>query len=337
MKIPWGLSKQIPCYLRDMYRVKRGKRPKKALDTVLHITMNCNLRCEYCYIARDKKLFPNKYKESGLPQEDIKKILDNIKRNSMTVTFFGGEPFVRKDLTELVRYAKEEIRMPMVNITTNGTLLKEKKNALQYIDMLGVSYDQTRMHQYPKKMKTMLMDLEELSRAGQTKNVTFDVTMKHDDHVDELFPFFEYCKHNDFKVFLQPVRYDNNVYEWKAYKKQFKTIFERYGDSMITNNDRVVTNLDANYIRENCIPNIKYIIDVNGQLIYPCERFSHQKVGSTIFEDIGQLYDRAEKQLGSFPNKTCGDCGMQCYTEVGTIYQKPTFLLSKAYHQIFKK
>jgi molybdenum cofactor biosynthesis enzyme MoaA len=65
----------------------------------IEITSECNLNCKFC----KKKNQPI----SKIPKQTIFQILDQIKSlNIKAVRFTGGEPLIRKDLNEILTYAK---------------------------------------------------------------------------------------------------------------------------------------------------------------------------------------------------------------------------------------
>jgi radical SAM protein with 4Fe4S-binding SPASM domain len=84
------------------------------------ITYRCNLRCSFCYagcnctvnpVADDREMSVSEI------QQVLRKIWEEGKVPS--VSFTGGEPTLRRELPELVRYAKQQgLR---VNLITNGT------------------------------------------------------------------------------------------------------------------------------------------------------------------------------------------------------------------------
>lgn len=79
---------------------------------------HCNNKCLHCYAAGQK------YAESKeLTTEEWKKVLDKMYDAHVTqITFTGGEPTLRKDLPELIRYAKYFI----TRVNTNGILLTKE-------------------------------------------------------------------------------------------------------------------------------------------------------------------------------------------------------------------
>jgi MoaA/NifB/PqqE/SkfB family radical SAM enzyme len=82
-------------------------------------TFACDNSCVHCASA-EKQLAPN---EVGT--EDAKKIVDKV--TDFGTTFFGitgGQPFLRKDLFEVIDYATE--RGLNTSIITDGRLLDEE-------------------------------------------------------------------------------------------------------------------------------------------------------------------------------------------------------------------
>ena len=81
------------------------------------VTYRCNLQCDFCYVGEKE------YGELGT--KEMKHILQRIFHEAKvpSVSFTGGEPLLRKDIVELVAYAKQ-IGM-WTNLITNGTLLND--------------------------------------------------------------------------------------------------------------------------------------------------------------------------------------------------------------------
>ncbi|MBU1323512.1 radical SAM protein [Patescibacteria group bacterium] len=89
----------------------------KRLD--LKVGFQCNNRCLFC-IQGDKRFSsPNK------SDQEIKKILNKMKKDHDSVVFTGGEPTVRKELVNWVSYAKK-IGFKTIQIQTNGRMLSYK-------------------------------------------------------------------------------------------------------------------------------------------------------------------------------------------------------------------
>ncbi|MFH1360952.1 MAG: radical SAM protein [Candidatus Omnitrophota bacterium] len=84
------------------------------------ITYRCNLECQFCYASCGCS---KKDSAAELPTNTLKKILSMIRKEIEipSVSFTGGEPTLRQDLPELIRFAKE--LGLWTNLITNATLI----------------------------------------------------------------------------------------------------------------------------------------------------------------------------------------------------------------------
>lgn len=103
--------------------LKRGKvfGPEKVM---ISPTDACNLRCKTCW--RLEKENYEKIKDE-LTLEEIKDVLEECKKLGVKTIDLtgGGEPFYRKDMTDIIKLAKDYGFE--ATLTTNGTLLNEEK------------------------------------------------------------------------------------------------------------------------------------------------------------------------------------------------------------------
>jgi MoaA/NifB/PqqE/SkfB family radical SAM enzyme len=93
----------------------------------IHVGNSCNLRCRFCYYI--DSLDPSQDKTT----EQIKEQLRYLKKYGKNrVDFTGGEPTIRKDLPEIILYAKK-IGFKQIGIITNGLLLANKEIAKKLV------------------------------------------------------------------------------------------------------------------------------------------------------------------------------------------------------------
>ncbi len=102
------------------------------------ITLACNLRCIHCYCEAGQKA------PFELSTGEIKDLMDDLKNLGIwALDIVGGEPLLRPDLYDLLKYARSIGLRVMVN--TNGTLLEEdtvkKLKESNPEVMIGVSLD----------------------------------------------------------------------------------------------------------------------------------------------------------------------------------------------------
>jgi len=86
----------------------------------LNLGYSCNLKCRFCYYQKTMK------KPVDLPTEKAKQWLRFFrKKGKENIDLTGGEPTIRKDIVELVRYARD-IGYKKICIITNGLKLANK-------------------------------------------------------------------------------------------------------------------------------------------------------------------------------------------------------------------
>ena len=118
----------VPSASEQRDGVSRGFGPV----VVWNCTRTCNLQCIHCYANSDSK----KYK-GELTTKEAKAFIDDLQEFKVPVILFsGGEPLIREDIFELIKYAnRNKIRS---TISTNGTLID--KGVAAKIKQLGVGY-----------------------------------------------------------------------------------------------------------------------------------------------------------------------------------------------------
>lgn len=100
-----------------------------------HITNKCNLRCKHCYQSD----YSNEAESSF---EELKFIADKINDTLITwrkdgrIAITGGEPFVREDLINFLKYLDHLPAIKKISILTNGTLLENYIESLKTIKKL---------------------------------------------------------------------------------------------------------------------------------------------------------------------------------------------------------
>lgn len=98
------------------------------------VTDRCNLRCFYCMPEQGIVYEP---KAHLLSYEEIIRLLTILGQLGFTkVRFTGGEPFLRKDFTQLIEKTSALSSFENIHITTNGTLVQ---NHIPLLKKLGIT------------------------------------------------------------------------------------------------------------------------------------------------------------------------------------------------------
>ncbi|MDO4491036.1 MAG: radical SAM protein [Lachnospiraceae bacterium] len=115
--------------------------------TLLEVTQRCNLRCRFCFADGGKAVEDPSFEEMQAAIRDIAE-----KCGGPLLQFSGGEPTLRDDLPELVRYAKEA-GFSFTQVNTNGIRLAEEPDygralADAGLDIVFLQFDGTREEIY---------------------------------------------------------------------------------------------------------------------------------------------------------------------------------------------
>ncbi|WP_433212330.1 GTP 3',8-cyclase MoaA [Dactylosporangium sp. CS-047395] len=115
-----------------------------ATDLRVSLTDRCNLRCTYCMPAEGLDWLPN---PALLTDAEVVRLIDvAVHRLGVTdVRFTGGEPLLRRGLTEIVRAVAALPGRPRMMLTTNGIGLARLAAPLAEagLDRVNVSLDTT--------------------------------------------------------------------------------------------------------------------------------------------------------------------------------------------------
>lgn len=105
------------------------------LFVILAATSSCQSRCTYCQIPQRPM--------RSMTTDDVFSLIDQITAmGTQRLGIWGGEPLLRRDIGEIVAYAKH--RGLYVTLDTNGYLLPEKWDTLKAVDHLILSLDGNR-------------------------------------------------------------------------------------------------------------------------------------------------------------------------------------------------
>ena len=147
---------------------------------------HCNQKCTFCYAAGQCK---SQTKELGT--DEWKKIIEVLyKANIPMVTFTGGEPTMREDITSLVAYAEKMV----TRLNTNGiNLTPALVNALK---KAGLDSVQVTLYSHNEEIHNVLVGSEHFKdtvngiknavESGLDVSVNTPLCKKNDDYIKTL-------------------------------------------------------------------------------------------------------------------------------------------------------
>ena len=157
--------------------------PNDGGKVIWEITHNCNYGCSYCIFSCTKKRV-----EGELSTEECFHVIDELVRNGFKhLKVTGGEPFIRKDIIEILKYASKYM---VVDISTNASLLSEDLvNKLNKINlkMIHVSLDGNKEeHDSVRGINTYERTIRGLEYLKKSKNKVRIGTVIHKNNEDDL-------------------------------------------------------------------------------------------------------------------------------------------------------
>jgi len=164
------------------------------LQTItIRVTKACNLRCLHCYSISGVSL------KNELSLKEIKSILGQSKKlGTIRIFFTGGEPFIRSDICEILRYADDQGFA--IYISTNGTLFNKKNvntlKSLKHLKTLQISIDGLReIHDsirgmkgtFDKAIRWAKFIKEELKNSDTKVALILTLMKKNKDEVGKIY------------------------------------------------------------------------------------------------------------------------------------------------------
>lgn len=243
-------------------------------------TLNCNFNCPYCF----EKHLPGKMSEEIQDKviQLIEKILKNVKKRTLYVTWYGGEPLLAPEIIEnlsnkLMNLCEKENIIYSAGIITNGYLLNQN-----IVDMLNkvkvINYQITldgidKTHNKTRRLVNGDGTFEKIGENLRTLKIKGNISIRHNVHKDNinevnmLHTFVKYlAKQSGNKIHYYPAFVFDNAAEEregqvKFLNKEEKAMLELEKDY----------NLFSSGKAQYCGSQLLYscVIDPNGNL-YKC-------------------------------------------------------------------
>ncbi len=153
-----------------------------------------------------------------LRHEEIGRVLEVLAGCGVTkVRFTGGEPLLRDDIVDLVRYAKALDGIETVALTTNGVLLDRYLDSLVEAGLDGINFsldtfDSERYNEITRRnlLPGVLANLESALQQAGTLHVKLNVLLLRGINSGELRLFAELTRHAPVTVrFMELMPFDD--------------------------------------------------------------------------------------------------------------------------------
>lgn len=285
-------------------KVSRGRVP---LAVRFQLTNRCTLQCKYC------NLWHTKVEEISTQQ--VIDILDKLAElGTKRISFSGGEPLLREDISEIIDYCWKKGIYPEMNC--NGTLVPRLIKAIQNLDFLKLSLDgPEEIHDLVRGKGSYKKVIAAADAAYRNKiNFGFATTLtKH--NIDSINHVLVVAERYNTIVAFQPLKQFchgvSNFEELAPAQDRFKRAISKLIIEKKVGNRHMRNSLAGlwhiynwpRYEKLKCWAGwIFCVIDTNGDL-YPCDRISYGLPLPNCIE-LG-----VEEAINRLPEVHCNGCG----------------------------
>lgn len=338
--------------------------PRVAFDTgktpmylIFFATSRCNMRCEHCFYWDELN---RKEDEITLKEiEKISKTMDPL----LLLRITGGEPFLRRDIPEIIEIFYKNTRLRNVGINTNGyftdRILHDVQKILEAhnigldicvsVDDIPEHHDKNRDVKGSFEKVTKTIDgLNELKKKYPTLTITagMTVTAENQNRLPEIFeqikkinPTFisgNLIRGTPKKLNLKNLDIENYrkfislIREYNASKNHNFFLSAKLKDKM-QSNIIAKTYLTGEYQGINCVAGDKAAVLYSNGDVFPCELLN-EKIGSLrdINYDFRKIWDteRRQKVASQIVNEKCF-CTHECFLS-SSVWLKPKNLIVSA-------
>ncbi|MEM8506661.1 MAG: GTP 3',8-cyclase MoaA [Bacteroidota bacterium] len=196
----------------------------------LAVTDRCNLRCNYCMPSEGINFVKN---DKLLTIAELKRVAEILVEQGIDkIRITGGEPFVRKDLMELLHHLTTLPGLKDISVTTNATLIGPHIDRLKALGIqnINVSLDAidrktferiTRRDQYDKVQENLIRLITE------GFNVRINFIVLEGQNEQDILPILEVMKHYPVAVrFLEEMPFNGGSRSFQKIKWNYTTILE---------------------------------------------------------------------------------------------------------------
>lgn len=196
----------------------------------LAVTDRCNLRCNYCMPAQGIDFVPSDRLLSISELKQLSGLLVGQGIDKIRIT--GGEPFVRRDLMELLRHLSQLEGLKDISVTTNATLIGPYIDQLKELGItdVNVSLDSINRDTFEritrrKQFDTVHGNLVRLISEGFNVRINFIVLEGQNEQ--DIIPTLEALKHERVSVrFLEEMPFNGGAKNFNTIKWNHKSILD---------------------------------------------------------------------------------------------------------------
>jgi MoaA/NifB/PqqE/SkfB family radical SAM enzyme len=324
-------------YWQNLVKLRRGSFTLTPRLAVYYVTMQCNLNCAYCEDFGSRR---NSLVTPSPTLEEAKQILKVIRTGIDRLWVTGGEPLMVPHLSDLLDYARRDLKFREISLITNGTLLSERLNLLPLLDRLILSLDSLDAQAlntvsvpdvYAETVIANAHDVAALQRnLGFKLIVNAVITPETLSGMDKLIAF---CTENSASISFSPQSVNNlpryELVTSAEYRTFIKKVIQLKQQGAPIYGSNSYFNMLLDQTPYECYPTLIPRILPDGWLTYPCrpmEKAGGEQGGRAVnllnVQTWEEAWNIAKEKYGEAPT-SCVSCFQQCYAEPSLMQAHP--------------
>lgn len=346
---------------------------KKGLPAhiVLFVTNKCNMECEHCFLVESGELNDTS-RDQIFSLINIQKLARSLPK-LLALSITGGEPFLRKDLSKIIKAFSETGYLKSINIVSNGFQTKQICEGINKIltenkkldIFLSISLDgDNQTHNLIRKNKNAYLNamntinqLSKLHKKNKRLSIGVNSTYIGSNYLSirHLYKQLEKVKINYVSLNLvRGIRWQNrpkgiDINEYKDLCKIKEKIIKNnniessFMNSLMKSKGNLMTGIIANTFQKDKSINDCYagslfgVIKDNGD-VFACEQLE-KPLGNLIKVDfdLSKIWfsDKAKEQRISINNHEC-HCTYECVASCN-IFFNPRYYPGLLIETLLKK
>lgn len=286
------------------------------------VTYRCNCKCKTCERWKKSSNYSNE-----LSTDEVFKMLEDAKETGLILyAAEGGEPLMRKDLPQILEYAKK--LGLFTTVVTNGFYLKERHNEiLPFTDTLIVSIDSNdELHDEMRGLngiREKAIEGIQLSKNSKSKLIINSVISNQ--NLDKIDGLVKMSEELDVPIIFQPMDIAKGYNEkLRPTQNQIKKTFSRIAELKkagykIGNSYSYLHYIISNKQYTCHAPKCYIFVLPNGDIVSCCDVID--KVwGNVKGKNFNDLFKSKEHKEFCKKMEKCFECRVSAIVEISLLY-----------------
>lgn len=327
----------IRVWARNVWRARvRGATALAPLGVTWHATHACNFNCAYCDDGRGNR-YPDLRRGAVMTTDEVKRALSLAREQVAMLYITGGEPLLRSDLGEIVRWAKEDAGFCYVGLATNGVLLRRQESLLSHLDDLEISLDSLDLEYYDRLLGGRAGVAAAVQEAviryhglAAVHGYRFSVTcVAMPGRLQDARSVLEFCADRGIAYSVLPLSKgpypDADLKQDPAWAPFIDDLVARKRRGEPVFGSYVYFDHIRNFRKFQCYPTLVPRITPGGELCYPCSPLGTTAGSLLDARSFAEVLEAGRAKHGPIPSCDAR-CFASCYIETSSCISVPLAL-----------